>query len=655
MIKKIALFLTFFNIVFAYSQLVINELDADTPSTDILEFIELKSVTPNFSLNGYCLVFYNGGSAGTGTLSYFAYDLDGFTTDVNGIIHFGNTQVSPSPTGIFNNATIQNGPDVVALYQGNASDFPQDTSAHTTGFIDGIAYTNSSTINPTAIMSVLGISTSTNENQTLDASTKSIQRNSNGTYSIATPTPGVNNDGSGVVLNGITITPSVSSITEGQTLIVTFSTATPVVGSNLIINLSLNNGSFTLTDFSGSLTTSIPVGQSSVNKTFVITDDTNNEGDEELLIRVNSVQTGYSLINNNIILRVHDNDFIVLPFGSPMQPSYGNVTPTIPVGYYSSLEGLSGLVLKQALQNIIANPTVVHAHNYGDVETILKTADQNPANSSQVWLMYVEEPRSKIDFQTSSSNIGVWNREHIWPQSRGGFQDGTSSFADGINVWLPTNADDILAGHADAHHLRAEDGAENSLRSNRDYGSDYNGPSGSTGSWHGDVARSLFYMAVRYSSLNLVNGNPSDSIVGQMGDLASLLTWNTTDPRDDFEMNRNNYIYTWQLNRNPFIDYPNLADYIFGANFGQPWFSTLSTNQFSDANVIVYPNPIENTFTVGGLDSQSRVEVYSTLGELVFASDFAGTQQFNLEVASGIYLAKISTEGKVVMKKLVVR
>jgi len=43
-----------------FSQVVINEIDADTPSSDILEFIELKSNTPNFSLDGYVLVFFNG-------------------------------------------------------------------------------------------------------------------------------------------------------------------------------------------------------------------------------------------------------------------------------------------------------------------------------------------------------------------------------------------------------------------------------------------------------------------------------------------------------------------------------------------------------------------------------------------------------------------
>jgi hypothetical protein len=654
MIKNAILIINLFFSFIAFSQIVINEVDADTPSTDVLEFIELKSAAPNFSLNGYVLVFYNGTTSGTGTLSYYAYDLDGFTTDINGIIHFGNSQVSPSPAGILPNAIIQNGPDVVALYQANDADFPLNTTATANGFIDGIAYSNNATVNPTALMTILGIATCTNENQTLDATSKSIQRNANGTYSVATPTPGVNNDGSGIILNAITITPSVSTITEGQTFSLTFSTASPVTVSNLIISLSLNNGSFTLSDFSGSLTTSIPVGQSAVTKNFTIVDDANNEGDEEMIIRINSVQSGYAVINNNIVIRIHDNDYVVQPWGTPLNPTYGIVTPTIPTNYYSSLEGLAGSSLKQAIQDIIANPAVVHAHNYGDIETILKIADQNPANGSQVWLMYVEQARSKIDFQSSSSNIGVWNREHIWPQSRGGFADATSSIPDGINVWLPTSANDIIAGHADAHHLRSEDGAENSLRSNRDYGSDYNGPAGNLGSWKGDVARSLFYMAVRYNGLNLVNGDPSDAIVGQMGDLASLLLWNTTDPRDDFEMNRNNYIYTWQVNRNPFIDYPNLADYIWGVNAGQQWFS-LSTPTYSDLNVTVYPNPMKSTFTISGLEAQSSVEVYNNLGESIFISEFVGTQQFQLNVASGIYFAKITSDGKSVMKKLVVR
>ena len=45
---------------FVTSQVVINELDCDSPSTDDKEFVELKSDTPNFSLDGFVVVFFNG-------------------------------------------------------------------------------------------------------------------------------------------------------------------------------------------------------------------------------------------------------------------------------------------------------------------------------------------------------------------------------------------------------------------------------------------------------------------------------------------------------------------------------------------------------------------------------------------------------------------
>ena len=115
-------------------------------------------------------------------------------------------------------------------------------------------------------------------------------------------------------------------------------------------------------------------------------------------------------------------------------------------------------VLKQAIQDLIANPAVVRAHNYGDVNTILLTADQNPLNSNEIWMMYKEESRSKLLIQTTGSGTGKWNREHIYPQSRGGFADATSDTPDGINIWLPTSASDIAAGHGDAHQSRLRNG-----------------------------------------------------------------------------------------------------------------------------------------------------------------------------------------------------
>jgi hypothetical protein len=261
-----------------------------------------------------------------------------------------------------------------------------------------------------------------------------------------------------------------------------------------------------------------------------------------------------------------------------------------------------------------------------------------------------------LDFQTSGSSTGKWNREHIYPQSRGGFSNGTLDVADGIDVWLPTNANDILAGHADAHHIRAEDGPENSSRGNKDYGlNDYNGPTGNLGSWKGDVARAVFYMAVRYNVLNVVNGNPPDNTLHQLGDLVTLLTWNQTDPSDDFEMNRNNYIYTWQHNRNPFIDLPQLADYIWGTNAGQVWQGNLSLENPIALDFNLYPNPSSGTVTLAGLEGNYTYEVITIDGQRVAAATAYGVTTLTLDLASGIYFIKVASNDTTSSKKLIIK
>jgi Endonuclease I/Secretion system C-terminal sorting domain len=653
MFKKVLFYFLLFTTFSFQAQIVINELDSDTPSTDDKEFIELKSSTAFLPLDGYVLVLYNG----TGSqinLSYYVIDLDGFTTDINGIFVIGNSLVSPVPDKFLPESIFQNGPDGVALYLGNSSDFPNNTLATSTNLVNAIVY---GTADPdaTSLMTILGVTTQLNESAGTGGSTaNSIQRKNDGTYESKPPTPGANNDGTGFVYNGITIAVSTISTTEVGSITITFTTQTNVT-SDLNFNFSLNNGTFNASDFTGSTSVFIPSGSNTFSTTLNLVDDTLDEGDELAKVKFGVLPQQYNRLNDEIEVRIIDNDFYTLPFGTPLNPTYGNITSTAPAGYYSSLEGLSGAALKQALQDIIANPTVVRAHSYGDITDILKTADQNPLNSNQVWLMYVETPRAKFDFQTSSNSAGKWNREHIYPQSRGGFADGTSDTADGINIWLPTNANDILAGHADAHHLRAEDGPENSLRNNKDYGlTGYNGPSGSQNSWKGDVARSVFYMAVRYNGLSVVNGDIPDTTVGQLGDLATLLAWNNLDPKDDFEMNRNNYIYTWQVNRNPFIDYPNLADYIFGANVGQPWSASLSNVDFNDLKIVIYPNPSRGEITISGIETEYSVEVYNSLGSKIFEAKFDGINKIQTNWSSGVYFAKITSNSKTVIKKIIV-
>jgi hypothetical protein len=673
MFKNILLFfsLIFFNVL--VSQVFINEIDADNPGSDVREFVELKSSTPNFSLNGYVLVFFNESN----TASYYAYDLDGFVTDANGIAHFGNILVSPSPIGTIPNSKIQNGPDVVALYLGNATDFPYTTTTGTTAtltnLIDAIAYSNSNTTVPTNLMLLLNLTVCSADIETTNSISKSIQRKNDGTYEVKPPTPGVNNDGTGVALNYLSTSMIADNFNEGQQFTIQFSTSIPVT-SNLVFTFTLQEGNFTISDYSGTnvdtttgiVNVTILAGTSSASTIINLTDDTIYEGDEETHLVLSTLPTGYVKNNDNIYIRIYDNDFIVQSFGTPLNPTYGLVTPTIPSGYYDSLEGLSGAALKQAVQDIIANPSVVRLHSYADIWDIIRTADQNPVNSNQVWCMYIESPMAKLDQQVGSSIVGKWNREHIFCQSRGGFEVSNNDSADGINLWSSTSAASVVDGVSDAHHIRVENGQENSSRNNKNYGTVasatvYAGPSNTQSSWYGDVARALFYMAVRFNGLNVVNGDPNEYLPstttasGNIGDLATLLNWNTTDPRDDYEMNRNNYIYTWQMNRNPFIDYPLLANYVFGANYGQQWFSSLSNHSQNLSRVVVYPNPAEDYLIISGLEGNAIAKIYTLTGQLIQRIEFENEIKLNLNCKAGMYLVDITNGSQITTKKIIVK
>jgi hypothetical protein len=117
------------------NNILINEVDSDTPGTDMVEFVELyDGGIGNTDLTGLVVVFYNG----TADTSYAALDLDGFTTDEDGYFLIGQSGVSPYPDIIFSG--IQNGADAVALYIGDDIDFPNGTPVTTENLIDAIVY-----------------------------------------------------------------------------------------------------------------------------------------------------------------------------------------------------------------------------------------------------------------------------------------------------------------------------------------------------------------------------------------------------------------------------------------------------------------------------------------------------------------------------------
>jgi len=498
--NKITLFFLIFHYVL-FSQIVINEVDCDTPSTDTKEFIELKTDTAYFDLNGYVVVLFNGSTNG-GNSSYYSIDLDGYTTDINGLLLIGSIDVSPIPQLIIPTSIIQNGADAVAVYLGNSYDFLEGTLATTTNLIDALMY-DTSDADDTDLMALLNVTIQTNENENGNKNTESVQRNNDGSYFVGTPTPRQLNDGTGVVLNGLSFSTLQTQYNEGTSFEISFETEENV-SSELNLSIELDNGNFNSNDFTGNTSITIPIGQNSATTTIFLTDDILDEGDEVLRIILNDLPADYLILNNNLEIRVVDNDYQVATWGTPLNPTFGEVTSTQPTNYYTNLDGLADVNLRQALQDIIAEEYVVREHTYTDIIKILKQADQNPENSNEVWLAYTEQGRAKLDYQTTSNNFGKWNREHTFPRSRGGFNSiEQDNNADGITVYWETHADSLRHANSDAHALRAADGPENSSRGNQHYGQ-YNGPSGNLGSFKGDVARAVLYLAVRYNGLEIV-------------------------------------------------------------------------------------------------------------------------------------------------------
>ena len=630
---------------------IINELDSRNPGIDTAEFIELKTQSPNTPLDGYVMVLFNGSSSG-GNSSYYTLDLDGFVTDFNGLFVIGGADVSPSPNFIVSQNTFQNGVDAVGIYVGNDFNYPDGTLATTANLVDALVYSHGQS-DGQDLPTLLNFNGIINENINGQGLVESIQRADDGSWFVATPTPRVPNEGGGVLPIFIDVNTPASTVNEGEDYTITF-TASSTLSEDLTLNFSVENGNFDQNDFTGNTTVSIPSGEDSASTTLSIIDDNLDEGDETFIIDIVEPAPPYVLLQNEIQVIVIDNDFQVASWGSPVNPTFDQVNSTAPDGYYDDLDGKAGEELIDAMQDLIAEEGVVRIHTYSDIIDILKEADQSPDNSNQVWLMYREENRAKYLFQTGSDGTGFWNREHVFPRSRGGFfsieDDG---IATGINVWWNTNADSLRHGNSDAHALRATDANENSSRGNKNFG-DYVGPTGNEASFYGDVARSAFYMAIRFNGLSVVDGFPTLSNAGELGDLQTLLDWHELDPADDFEMNRNNVIYNWQQNRNPFIDYPELVDYIWGDKQGDVWNQPLSLVEEEFNEFSFYPNPTSGKITVKGL-ANAEVEVFTLQGKSIQKSEINNETHIHLDVSSGMYLLRFTSNNTSLVKRLIVK
>ena len=244
--------------------------------------------------------------------------------------------------------------------------------------------------------------------------------------------------------------------------------------------------------------------------------------------------------------------------------------------YYKNADGKKGAELKTALCGIIYNRT---ERTYGNLWTDFQSTDVRP--DGKVWDMYSNITNFTFvtdqDRGNHSTEGKAYNREHSFPKS-----------------WF---GGEVMPMYTDLFHLYPTDGKVNENRGNMPFGETNGGNKNSANNfskigtctypgysgtvfepndiYKGDFARTYFYMVTcyeeklpdwkQYEAYNVtLDGNTYPGLTGWQ--LGMLMKWAKNDPVSaDKEIPRNNAVYKIQKNRNPFIDYPGLEEYIWGS------------------------------------------------------------------------------------------
>lgn len=335
--------------------------------------------------------------------------------------------------------------------------------------------------------------------------------------------------------------------------------------------------------------------------------------------------------------------------------------------YYQKAYNSQGDSLKARLHRIIDNHIQYpYTSSSTDVWDILKETDKDPNDENCVKLIYTKKAVNAS--QEYNSGKG-WSREHVWAKSRGDF--GTS-----------------LGAGTDVHHLVPCDISINSIRNNRNF--DYcincieliddgiqTGSKCDANLWifeppnevKGNIARMLFYMAVRYEG---DEGEPDLELTNTLQDKSSkkpvqavlntLLDWHRADTVSSFERRRNEVIFDYQGNRNPFIDHPELAEFIWGDSIKYSWMPNVTVGvdvAQLDHSVIIYPNPNSDVIHIKSKDRINQIEFLDLNGVSVLTYVLKGGRNevsLNVNKLSGMFYVVISKQDRsMITKKMILR
>lgn len=244
----------------------------------------------------------------------------------------------------------------------------------------------------------------------------------------------------------------------------------------------------------------------------------------------------------------------------------------IPANYYNSINGLTDSSLKTALHTLIYNHTQVKS--YSALPEYFRTTDRRPG-TDYFWDMY-------SDLEVSIyGNFGTYmNREHSFPKSWwAGADNSTPAYVDLFQLYpSEKNANSAKSNYPLGEVVTAtfDNGTVKVGYATTGQGGGSSKVFEPNEEYVGDFARTYFYMVTCYQNLTwetrymyMLEQNTYPTLKPWAIDL--LLKWHRADPVSQKEVDRNEAVYGFQGNRNPFIDHPELVEYIWGNKIGQKY------------------------------------------------------------------------------------
>lgn len=258
------------------------------------------------------------------------------------------------------------------------------------------------------------------------------------------------------------------------------------------------------------------------------------------------------------------------------------VFAAVPTGYYDAADAKNTNQLRLALKEIITQG--FSGVSYSGLWTAYADTDINPA-TGKIWDMYSDCTFTLGSNQcgTYSSECNCYNREHTTPASW--FSDASPMYSDLFNVyptdgWVNNKRGNLPYGVVGSATYTSDNGSKVGS-------SGFSGYSGTVfepiDEYKGDFARTVLYMATRYADnistwIAANSGSTDVEIVYHTANgltsyaIDLFLTWSRNDPVSQKEINRNEAVYLKQNNRNPFIDFPGLEEYIWGNKTSQLFY-----------------------------------------------------------------------------------